>query len=211
MILPTLADIKNVTRRMNGLKEINKAPSNFFHPVHIGSDHGLSMFRISMVGQYPHTIVNCPYGKVGDVLWVRENYAVGKEFNKVPPRDLASDTRWYYEADGAFPMHVGRCRPSIHMPFVAARIFLEIVGIKLERLSEITPESAVAEGIDRRGYATIEYRHYLKDKWGPSPVHSYQTLWVLLNGQESLDADPWVWVVTFKRLPDYKPDKLAKA
>lgn len=101
-----------------------------------------------------------------------------------------------------------RKRPSIHMPRWASRIMLEITAVRIERLQDISEEDAIAEGIFRLEYGgQISWRDYsLDDEWAEvspmleSPVDSYRTLWESINGAGSWVANPFVWVVEFKKV-----------
>lgn len=129
--------------------------------------------------QYP-----CPYGQPGDQLWVRETFAEGIH-------QMADVNHWAYAADhfGAQQRLGDRWTPSIHMPRWASRITLEITSMRVERLQDISVADAIAEGCpggehgDR--YAALE---------------QYRALWESINGPGSWDANPWVWVVEFRRL-----------
>jgi hypothetical protein len=75
------------------------------------------------------------------------------------------------------------------MPRYASRITLEITDVRVERLQDISEEDARAEGI--RGTESSE--------WGcEGLLHDFETLWESINGEGSWDANPWVWVVSFK-------------
>lgn len=89
-----------------------------------------------------------------------------------------------------------RWRPSIHMPRWASRITLEVESVRVERLQEISREDAAAEGVCIANEAD-RFRGYGVHRW---PEQNYETLWNLINGPGSWDANPWVWVVTFKRI-----------
>lgn len=140
-----------------------------------------------------------PYGKVGDRLWVRETCRFD---NDAPVFSVQ------YKADMAIRPGLGdpnfnRWRPSIHMPRWASRITLEITGVRVERLNEISDEDAIAEGIsfhsDEYGYSA--YGEYAGI--GParlSAVESFCSLWESINGAGSWSANPWVWVIEFKRI-----------
>lgn len=98
-------------------------------------------------------------------------------------------------------------KPSIHMPRIASRILLEIVSVSVERLQGISEADAMAEGIELPENGT--YRDYSvkpEDNEGydycKSAVESYRTLWEKINGSDSWTANPWVWVVEFKRAED---------
>jgi hypothetical protein len=91
------------------------------------------------------------------------------------------------------------------MPRSASRIKLEITDIRAERLQAISEADAIAEGIDRIGgeYSVEPWKNYLKDGNGyqkSTPQASYMTLWQSINGAESWDANPWVWVIEFRRV-----------
>ncbi len=128
--------------------------------------------------------IRCPFGAPGDLLWVRETWRA----------DDFDDTRALYAADMpadalAAGRSVVRWRPSIHMPRGRSRITLRVTSVRVERLHAITEEDARAEGVltlDARTGAT-------------TPRERFADLWGEINGRESWDADPWVWVVGFER------------
>lgn len=80
----------------------------------------------------------------------------------------------------------GGWKPSIHMPRRASRITLEVTGVRVERLGCLTNEDVMKEGVTCNGTEP--------------PAIAFERLWASINGQASWDADPLVWVVTFKRL-----------
>lgn len=147
---------------------------------------------------YVSAVKICPYGQPGDRLWVRET------FNRTNPG--GAEGVYYYRADGRFPAAIGGDRfsgreawkPSIHMPRSASRILLEVTAVRVERLQDISEEQAEAEGVHRdmrMWFAT--------DEGGPAftwPQNAFEHLWRKINGTESWDANPWVWVVEFKRI-----------
>ena len=138
----------------------------------------------------PHR-AQCPYGMPGDRLWVRETWAqptsldpgptfyradypecVPAHYENVPP---ATDIRW---------------KPSIHMPRWASRITLEVTGVRVERVQNITEQGAIAEGC-----VAVDD--------GPSwhtAADAFEALWKSLNGADSWNSNPWVWVVDFHRI-----------
>jgi hypothetical protein len=141
---------------------------------------------------------NCPYGQPGDRLWVRESLFLSTETNRhhysatgiaLPGVD--------YEAEP--PPAIGlpaRSIPSIHMPRWASRITLEIVSVRVERLQDISEADAIAEGVTDTG--AIILGRMAEDVTGP--IAEYAVLWESINGPGSWDANPWVWVVEFKRV-----------
>lgn len=92
------------------------------------------------------------------------------------------------------------------MPKSATRIWLQVTDIRVERLQDISEEDAKAEGIKSfrpvpgDGPTETLYYHYVKNKWGPSPIHSFETLWRSINGPESWQSNPFVFVISFKIL-----------
>ncbi|MBA1290530.1 hypothetical protein [Pseudomonas japonica] len=100
-------------------------------------------------------------------------------------------------------------KPSIHMPRAASRILLEVTDVRVERLQDGEGETAsenryIAEGIHRIHHGDGNYYfHPFKSEPGPGnwidPIDAWRELWVSINGAESWNANPWVWVVEFKR------------
>lgn len=148
--------------------------------------------------------VICPYGKPGDRLWVRETWAhddpsckdvrCGNRDHiwwkatekKIVADSFAGDAHW---------------RPSIHMPRWASRLTLEIVNVRVERVQEITPANCKAEGIyiphPTPPITTDEALKHLGEY-----KNGFALLWDSINSKRgySWDANPWVWVVEFKRV-----------
>lgn len=136
----------------------------------------------------------CPFGDVGDRIWVRETWAeagasapdlklyranypehVPSIYENVPP---AEEIRW---------------TPSIHMPRWASRILLEITDVRVERLNSISDADAKAEGCCYgRGGGIPDF--------AVNPADHFPTLWASIYGEESWKANPWVWVIEFKRV-----------
>lgn len=145
--------------------------------------------------------IRCPYGQPGDRLIIKETFALPKSYDRFKPSE--GDKRWpiYYLADKSHgelvawtdeEQEIGKIRPSIFMPSWASRITLEVVSVRVERLQEISEADAVAEGV----------KDYSGDHSGESqwPTECYRSLWESINGTGSWSANPWVWVVEFKRL-----------
>lgn len=165
----------------------------------------------------------CPYGEHGDRLWVRETWFPTRfDVKQMLSRGDTSCIR--YKADGTYDPGrdcVGRSwKPSIHMPKAAARIWLEVEEVRVERLQEISEEDAIAEGVKENVCEMAsecpsalcangcqgkgEYWNYLDEMQEGDPCYSaaesYKTLWQSINGPESWEQNPWVWVVKFKRI-----------
>lgn len=159
---------------------------------------GLSKKEFGGLSSYP--LPRCPYGVPGDRLWVRENWAARLDEDHKSPSQLNPAFRVSYWADprtcntgcgGA----AGRKRPGIHMPRWASRITLEVTGVRVERLQDISEEDARAEGVDT-------FDDVLGDD-GATPASArrvYARLWDHINGAGSWEANPWVWVISFRRV-----------
>jgi hypothetical protein len=142
----------------------------------------------------------CPYGKPGDRLWVRETwYCDHVEVQQGPylrPADMfdldqsREDGELVYAADGLTPYEQEQptWKPSIHMPRWASRILLEITDVRVERLQDISREQCIAEGPD------FPVADHLERAWHVQ----FERLWNSTGGD--WDANPWVWVVEFKRV-----------
>lgn len=161
----------------------------------------------------------CPYGQPGDRLWVRETFVQGWDYDPITDRIKQCDadgkqlpTQTWYRADGA---DIGWCdadgwqantpwKPSIHMPRAASRITLEITSVRIERLQDISEADAMAEGATPIPDPCDHVRLTCADIGcsGPQPYRvGFRSLWQSINGPDSWAANPWVWVVSFKRLP----------
>ncbi|AWA73326.1 TPA: hypothetical protein L9V35_001645 [Klebsiella pneumoniae] len=139
----------------------------------------------------------CPFGDVGDRIWVREAFASGLS-TKSTLAYRATHKREDLE-DGFYDTI--KWTPSIHMPRWASRILLEITGVRVERLNAISEEDARAEGIIDGGCLNCgEPEPCGCANPEPDATDAFAYLWQSIYGQESWNADPWVWVIEFKRV-----------
>jgi hypothetical protein len=146
-------------------------------------------------------LAHCPFGVVGDRLWVRESFRRAERVhwpdlshcvNPNDPHDVI------FHAEG-FDRSTGSTRlwPSIHMPRWASRLTLEITDVRVERLQAITDDDAAAEGI----------LGVMCNRIGPNfgkPMGqraSFARLWDEVYGAGAWALDPWVWALTFQVLP----------
>ena len=154
--------------------------------------------------------VHCPYGKPGHRLWVREAWGLFNDLGFCDTSLARLQTLPYpwqlaYRADHVDPVrgdgpHRPYWRPSIHMPRWASRITLEITGIRVERLQEISEVDARAEGIADEAADKVLQMAEAMNQREPSPYASaFETLWQSIHGPDSWDVNPWVWVVEFQR------------
>lgn len=133
----------------------------------------------------------CPYGQIGDVLWMRETFCFINKYHYAAsvcsPRYDKPDSGW---------------KPGIHMPLEACRFFAEIIEIRVERLHEITQSDALAEGIKVIEEDEAYYDYMQTGGSYANARGSYTSLWIKINGDQSWSDNPWVWVVKYLRLSD---------
>ncbi|HAM40757.1 MAG TPA: hypothetical protein DCP69_05315 [Candidatus Omnitrophica bacterium] len=126
--------------------------------------------------------VACPHGVPGDRLWVRETFAetpFGVFYRAEDSTEYPTDGKW---------------RPSIFMPRRLSRLTLEITEVRVQRLQDITPEDAIAEGVFAEG-------RYSTAPGVPYPVATFAALWDGINSERaSWASNPWVWCISFRRL-----------
>lgn len=141
----------------------------------------------------PSVLSECPYGVPGDRMWVRETLYLDEDRGwqyadtsplQCPHERLGEMEHWLNNRRAK-----QRACVSIHMPRWASRITLEVVSVRVERLQEISEADAKAEGVTVYD-GGVCYRD------------GYAALWDQINGPGSWSANPWVWVVEFKRLED---------
>ena len=151
---------------------------------------------------------NFPYGNVGDRLWVRESWKTYATLDHLPPSKIKPwGPGMEYLAGGSTamgqPLHgMGKSRPSISMPRWASRIDLEITGVRIERLNQISNEDILREGIRSESCNICVHTGGSGCDHCLSLVKPFRELWDSINGKtpgKSWDDNPFVWVVEFKR------------
>jgi hypothetical protein len=144
------------------------------------------------------TFKNCPYGQIGDRLWVRETWSY-RQYPLDPDIMYAAD----WQKDGNFPRV---WKPSIHMFRKNSRILLEITDIRLLRLHEISETDARDEGVKQlpsgRGWYDPRYEKGAVHLgiMQPTAKDAFAALWEEINGKGAWLRSPWVWAITFKRV-----------
>ena len=147
---------------------------------------------------------DCPYGKIGDVLWVRETWQNECEEIQIAGGDwsnayLNATGKFVYKADGEVlpkdSVAFGKWKPSIHMPREACRLRLEITDIKVGRVQDISEEDAMKEGVKGTGLSSAISADEIE-----TARDRFLSLWESINGPDSWHSNPWVWVVSFKKL-----------
>lgn len=200
MVQAILAGNKTQTRLIGALKNIDHRATeilpNFDWPKQ--GNYAARYLTQTNPERYEITdIVKAPC-IIGDVIWVRETY------QKVTYK---GKTEYLYKADDHNDT-VGKItwKPSIHMPKEAARIWLRVINVRPDRLNDITEEDAKKEGVFY-SYSVnrnpgVQYKNYLpENKGGPTfsrVTWSFQSLWATINGQDSWNQNPWVWVIEFE-------------
>jgi len=165
---------KHVEKLLNSDKEFRYEYEGFESE----DNHYLEELREGVVWWQENTehyvnLGKCPYGKEGDILYVRETFALGEEENAI-----------IYKADN--PTLNIKWKPSIYMPKTAARINLRITNVTVEQLQQMDSLDAISEGI--------------RTQPPHSQLEAFKKLWGKINGSDSWEQNPWVWVIEFERV-----------
>lgn len=151
--------------------------------------------------------IPCPYGIPGEKLWVRESWAFKDKAGELIVPVYRADGEEVEDGDGS--RFIPRWIPSIHMTRKASRIDLEITRVRVERLHDISDEDAKAEGSEALRWGDLHQMPMsLAMSYGgilpgnPKYRFGFYNLWESINAKScySWDADPWVWVIEFKRI-----------
>lgn len=135
--------------------------------------------------------------KVGDVLWVRESF--------YEPISEPFKGKYFYKAELEKQGWIFKWTPSIYMPKKAARIFLRVSNVRLERLQDISENDAIAEGVELLGFNGV-LNCNVYENYGSGiykfllAIESFKSLWKSINGEGSWDENTWVWVYDFERV-----------
>lgn len=153
----------------------------------------------------------CPYGQPGDRLWVREacraeelgtgldgvRYVADEDFVPIKDCQQAAEAwlRLHNYRSKKYQHGSANTVPSIHMPRWACRLLLEITAVRVERLQDISEADSSAEGCDNSETEAAQ-----ECGWCEKPRRAFRRVWERISGPESWNANPWVWVVEFKRI-----------
>lgn len=215
----TLAGRKTQVRRLVDRNDVVRGPSRGMDLGPGESAWWIGRGKYSISGTKPPTeyIKRCRYGAPGTGLWVREGWAaVSPHEDSAPLEECRIEYRadvpvdhlpgdWHEQPDDPDAL---RWRSSMHMPRAAARILLEVTGVRIERLHKITEADAIAEGIESAVPVVGEhptwcdYSMNTRDscEWYGSPLDSYKSYWAMQNPKTTWSENPLVWVVSFKKL-----------
>ncbi len=206
MVRAILDGRKTVTRRLPS-KRIENKWDDYCDDVSAVATTGCTSFtEKQFYEQYP------PY-QPGDILYVRETWCknyyhdYGKYFYRADGEEIdmpliTGGTIKYGKADGL------RWRPSIHMPKEAARIWLKVTDVRVERLQDITDEQAKAEGANWKNGKNVGF----EEKMRRTAVERFAEIWDSAIKKSDLglygwDANPWVWVIAFERCEKPEEEK----
>ncbi len=208
MVQANLEDRKTQTRRTKEFDGMNYCPDEFTLIRMQVYPNG----SLNAVFEYEGELgsVKSPYGKPGDLLWVKEAH---REMKK--GCDYKSD----------YPDRTNfRWTPSMLMPKSASRIWAMVEAIRVERVQDISEQDAIAEGVEEtivfddsypndKSKSISFFKSYLTDYWGAfgnvagdreeehdGAKKSFQTLWISIDGEKSWNANPWVWVIQYRIL-----------
>lgn len=205
MVQAILEGRKTQTRRTVKPQPDSKATLFSYQPDQWPKKPWIAKFKFKEIEGAPYYEVTndykCPYGEPGDILYVRETWK---------PENMKSHDEYLvgvrYKADDSWKQipifgpvynafHAGKGKswqPSLFMPKEAARLFLRITDIRVERLQDISEEDCLKEGIESVKVSEAAYHSGTYGEW-------FRELWQSINGPESWEANPWVWVVSFER------------
>ncbi len=198
---PILFNGEMVRAILDGRKTQTRRPVKP-QPVFVNS-LGIPFFAM---GGGPVDYRNAPLGTIGDRLWVRETWGLmsyhdttywcGYSIKDVSEAELREQFLVEHAANWNLPNESAYWRPSIHMPRWASRITLEITGVRVERVQEISDDDAESEGVDlRRMCGCVEGCATCDDR---SPSEVFRDLWQSIYA--NWDANPWVWVYQIRRI-----------
>lgn len=234
---PLIFTTQMVKAILDGRKTMTRRILDYTHPAVTGfvpnGEHGYWMGTarsVQIINQYITTFpfdIKCPFGKVGDRLWVREAFVpdpsadsdhwndedsqhtfyswdgCGSKISELP-KALKTNEHVCYKASVNHP-ELSLWHPNYRMPRWASRILLEITNIRVERLNQISKEDAIAEGCSSYGpfgeYMGAPHPtindHYQAYS---NPVNAFKSIWEHENGNTEWDKNPWVWVIEFKAI-----------
>lgn len=150
--------------------------------------------------------IKCPYGVPGDVLYARETWGVAPSFddsfdavrrgeelpNKLLARPVSAWKQWIvFRAGGGVFDPDQKWRRTIHMPKWAARIWLRITDVRVQRVQDISEEDARAEGVEQFMRGTTRSADECRNL--------FAGLWDDIHGPDAWARNDWVWAISFER------------
>lgn len=172
------------THRPSDKEYANKAESLKTSGLHAFRDANGKLFGL-----------HCPFGYTGDRLWVRETFmdltgtGIEATTGKFEGFAYRADTPAGSYGDEVRKEYGLKWTPSLHMPRKACRILLEITAVRVERLNDISDGDAIREGCNAAAMRS-----------GDCVADVFARLWSSIYGGDSWNANPWVWVIEFRRV-----------
>lgn len=211
--------VKSIELARGEARGVRVAPNTFCY-LDFDGVPGLSWrpFGGSPTVPYPpeKVVAASPYGAPGDRLWVKETWRTERAFDAVAPAKVPRNACIQHAEEEPEPNRgiYGKTRPSIFMMRWMSRITLEVTAVRVERLQAISERDSIAEGVEPRGksenvetfFLTFDSGWKNYDTSDPTNTYcvtakeAYRSLWEDINGADSWTANPWVWVVEFKRV-----------
>lgn len=210
MVRALLAGTKTQTRRVVQPQPQKSADAEYWSfSIY---DHGYGTRDAESMTRYLNSIMHGPapwrpYGAVGGRLWVREGHAIVPRTAyhhdlSIPHRESPDGHSWAVYREGWERCQPGPWRSPIHLPRWASRITLELTGVRVERLHDITEADAQAEGVELLDCTYINRcqsnscpRHGVLDPYR----HAYRATWESIHGRGAWEHNPFVWVLEFRR------------
>jgi hypothetical protein len=197
MVRAILDGRKTQTRRVIKIQpSVKDADPLVYSPFH-GQFRPASWFDGERAGSWNGgNPIRCPYGHIGDRLWVRETWGVANGLNSVKPNDIHVGIPIIYRASSVRPDDPSMMwRSPYFIKRWMSRLTLEIMDVRVQRVREISEEDCMAEGIEPEENFTV----------GGNPQGSgykFRFLWDSINAKRGFgwSANPWVWAVTFRRI-----------
>lgn len=224
MVQALLAGRKTQTRRI--IKEAKGWDHNW-KVVPIKEEHidGIHRYEMRCGSQYSTSVFKCPYGQIEDTLWVKESFWEYGRWVETDNPKMKNRKEWHplssepirYAANNpkiepakGLEWSMGyrwRKMSSLFLKREHARIWMEETDLRAERVQYISEEDAKAEGVEQYEHGT-KWLNYMAQKASvtqfiynrDTAIASFESLWELINGRESLLANPWVWAISFKVL-----------
>ena len=208
MVQAILKDKKTQTRRIIKLRDKSMPDeTSISYGIDFDKDSEMIQGKPDKVMDFSKTF---PYWQeqkskfnIGDIIWCRETFAVKGQ-------------RIFYKADNDSFENAGLkglydfvWKPSLFMPKDVCRLFLQITDIRIEQLQDISEDDAIAEGLETSivkskifqtylGYKNYYVQDAEDEPYYRNPIDSYKSLWMSINGSESWQQNPFVWVYSFK-------------
>jgi hypothetical protein len=193
LIRAVIDDLKSETRRKikpNAYQSV-WADSSLLKSCTVKFSDGVAKF--SFTDGWHFLSIKCPYGKIGDTLWVKETYCKIGFDKPVYKADYGGTTLDYFKRMGK------KWCSAMLMPKTHCRLWLKITNVRVERLSDINEQSAVDEGVEG---LFERFKNYENNKLvAYSAKESFTTLWnFIAKRPNAFDEDPWVWVIEFEKI-----------